>query len=151
MVFFISKGNRNITVCHIQIHHSSRKSSQFTHGTGKCCTGLWFGPGKPRAKSYFSGGLCCIFFGVMYPLSFFFFRWWGGIVFFRENMGGYTMFEIFSEIVWYSYLVVVCVVVVYNIFLARCPTCGASVASSFLLMHFSIITAQQNWVGVALN
>lgn len=31
------------------------------------------------------------------------------------------MFEIFSEIVWYSYLVVVCVVVVYNIFFGSLP------------------------------
>ena len=35
----------------------------------------------------FLGGLCCIFFGVMYPLSFFFFRWWVGYYFFRENRG----------------------------------------------------------------
>lgn len=111
MGFFHIKGEQKYNVRHIQIHHSSRKSSQFTHGTGKCCTGLWCGPGKPRAKSYFSGGLCCIFFGVMYPLSFFFLQVVGGIVFFRENMGGYTIFENFSEIVWYSYLVVVCMYV----------------------------------------
>ena len=111
--FCISKGNRNKTVCHIQIHHSSRKSSQFTHGTGKCCTGLWFGPGKPRAKSYFLGGIMLYLFWDNVPLSFFFFRWWVGYYFFprKHGGGGYTMFEIFSEIVWYSYLVVVCMYV----------------------------------------
>ena len=113
---------------------------------------------KPRAKSYFLwGGLCCIFFGVMYPLSFFFFRWSvGGVLFFfRENMGGYTMFEIFFRdrlVQLLSSSMYVCVVVVYNIFFwLSVPLSGRTELSSFLLMLFSIITAQQNWVGVALN
>ena len=88
VVFFISKGNRNITVCHIQIHHSSRKSSQFTHGTGKCCTGLWFGPGKPRAKSYFFGGIMLYLFWGNVPPFFLFLQVVGGVLFFfRENRG----------------------------------------------------------------
>lgn len=131
-VFFcISKGNRNITVCHIQIHHSSRKSSQFTHGTGKCCTGLWFGPGKPRAKSFFFGGIMLYLFWDNVPLSFFFFRWWVGYYFFPRKHGGvHNVWNFFRDrlvqLLSSSMYVCVVVVVVYNIFLALCPPCGAS-------------------------
>ena len=44
------------------------------------------------------------------------------------------MFEIFSEIVWYSYLVVVCMYVqqqYITFFLALCPPCGANGAFQF--------------------
>ena len=61
---------------------------------------------KPRAKL---GGIMLYLFWGKVPLFFLFLQVVGGVLFFfRENRGGYTMFEIFSEIVWYSYLVVVC-------------------------------------------
>ena len=127
--FCISKGNRNITVCHIQIHHSSRKSSQFTHGTGKCCTGLWFGPGKPRAKSYFLGGIMLYLFGGNVPPFFLFLQVVGGVLFFSaKTWGVHNVWNFFRDrlVQLLSSSMYVCVVVVYNIFLALCPPCGAS-------------------------
>ena len=89
VVFFISKGNRNITVCHIQIHHSSRKSSQFTHGTGKCCTGLWFGPGKTARKIvFFLGGIMLYLFWGNVPPFFLFLQVVGGVLFFSAKTWG---------------------------------------------------------------
>jgi len=38
----------------------------------------------------FRGGLCCIFFGVMYPLSFFFLQVVGGYCFFSAKTWGGT-------------------------------------------------------------
>ena len=64
------------------------------------------------------------------------------------------MFEIFFRdrlVQLLSSSMYVCVVVVYNIFWLSVPLAGLAELSSFLLMHLSIITAQQNWVGVALN
>jgi len=88
MGFFHIKGEQKYNVRHIQIHHSSRKSSQFTHGTGKCCTGLWCGPGKPRAKSYFSGGIMLYLFGGNVPPIFLFSSGGGGYCFFPRKHGG---------------------------------------------------------------
>ena len=61
---------------------------------------------KPRAKL---GGIMLYLFWGNVPPFFLFLQ--VVLFFFRENMGGHTMFEIFSEIVWYSYLVVVCMYV----------------------------------------
>lgn len=60
----------------------------------------------------FLGGIMLYLFWGNVPPFFLFLQVVGGVLFFfPRKHGGYTMFEIFSEIVWYSYLVVVCMYV----------------------------------------